>query len=64
MTDRILELVFAHDKNPVQTIAALLTVAAMMATRLRLSDQEWQAATTAAWAGNKAKWADYDRGKS
>ncbi len=62
MTDRILELVLAHDKNPIGTIAALLSVAAMMASRLKMPDKEWQDATSAVWNGHKESWALYDRG--
>ena len=63
MTDRIVEVVQKHDRNPINTVGALLSVAALMATRVRITKADWDRSCHRCWEAHQAKWAEYDESK-
>lgn len=63
MTDRIVEVVQKHDENPVNTVGALLSVAALMATRMHITNEDWVRSCRRCWEAHQAKWAEYDKSK-
>lgn len=63
MTDRLVEVVQKHDRNPINTVGALLSVAALMATRVRITKADWDRSCHRCWEAHQAKWAEYDESK-
>lgn len=63
MTDRLVEVVQKHDRDPINTVGALLSVAALMATRMRITKADWDQSCRRCWEEHQAKWAEYDKSK-